>query len=374
MAGFPRMARSRIDTSLQRTVYGGFSFPLGVYPTEQFTPTQGYAHRFEPADGDEEEGGWEEWPDRYSFEASITAERLESLCRSLFALMPGRVYPILDVLGVDAYREVDPYIAYDLVGFDRFFDAIRRHRGWFLEDGLVGFGAMTLEPFVYVFVDEHKVLTIRVQPDLKERIEKILQAFDLAPAPELKCVDSVVHEHRSVLESPPDRPDLLTAEEIVEELMDEWRLRLNVDRERNLDDDGVELGVTGWRCLVRMLPDDDGAPEYAEMILAAGNLDEAERLAIAEAAAEMDSGDGTLAAETRAEPADGAWRTGKLDATSPMVVEADEDSWPELALIAADRVTKDELEQLVQETGVAKERGARAQQERRVLAVRWLEA
>jgi hypothetical protein len=368
------MARSRIDTSLQRTVHAGFSFPLGVYPTEEFTPTQGYSARFEPADGDEDEGGWEEWPDRYSFEVCITCERLESLCRSLFALMPGRVYPILDVLGVDAYREVDPYIAYDLVGFDRFYDAVRRHRGWFFEDGLVGFGAMSLEPFVYVFIDEHKVLTIRVQPDLKDRVEKILQAFDLGAAPEVKCVDSVVHEHRSVLECPPDRPDLLSSEEIVEELMDEWRLRLNVERERNLDDEGAELGVTGWRCLVRMLPDDDGPPEYAEMILTASSLDEAERLSIGEAAAEMDAGDGTLSGEVRPAPADGAWRAGKLDVDSPMVREADEDSWPELALIAADRVTRDELDQLLEETGVPKDRAARAASDRRVLAVRWLEA
>jgi len=267
------MPRTQIDTSVTRHERHGFAFPLGAYPVEPFEPRPGYVVAFESADGGEGDD-WEEWPDRYAFDIVISAQRVEPLCRALFALLPARVYPILDVLGADAYREVDPYIAYDLVGFDRFVEQVHAHRDWLYEDGLVGFGAMSVEPFVYIFVDEHKIVTVRVETDLRERVERILAAFDVPLREEPLGVDAAAHEHRAILYAPPDRPDLLTAEEIRERLLDVWRLQLNVDHDQNLDDDGRDVGVTPFRCLVRV-----GGPAeqraYAEVFLAASCLADA---------------------------------------------------------------------------------------------------
>ncbi len=285
------MARCRVDSSIERVVMDGFAFPLGVYPVEPMTPRAGYTVWFEPADGEEaaeDDEELEEWPDRYVFDIAITATRVEALCRALLTLLPGRLYPILDVLGHDAYREVDPYVSYDLIGQDRFMDAIRRFRGFFFEDGLVGFGAMSEEPFVYIFVDEHKQVTVRVETSLKERVEEILATFDLEEVEETAGADAATHEHRGVLDAPPDRPDLLTQEEIVEELIDEWGLVLNVPPEGNVDEEGNELGITGWRVIVRWDAEGDvpasrgrepPARRYAEVILSAGSLRAAEDLA-----------------------------------------------------------------------------------------------
>lgn len=259
-----------------------FAFPLGVYPVEEIEPKPGYTMAFEPADGDapppgaggsgggksggsagagggeagDAAGGaeWEEWPDRYVYDILVPATRLEALCRSMLSLLPGRVYPIVDFLGQDEWREVDPYVSYELVGIDRFLETLRRFAGFFFEDGLVGFGAMSEEPFVYVFIDEHKVVTVRVQADLREKVEAVLAAFDLEVREELLSADSATHEHRTVLETPEGRRDLLSADEIMEGLRDEWRLVLNIDPESNVDEEGNELGVTGWRCIVRYDP------------------------------------------------------------------------------------------------------------------------
>lgn len=38
--------------------------------------------------------------------------------------------------------------------------------------------------------------------------------------------DSAAHEHRGVLDTPKDRPELLNHDEILERLRDEWRLLL----------------------------------------------------------------------------------------------------------------------------------------------------
>lgn len=339
------MARCRVDKSIERVEIDGFAFPLGAYPVEKMSPRPGYTVDFEQADGGESErpgradddefapdddfaaedetgefgstaerpgrrdsgarggergsaredaedeagGDWEEWPDRYVFDILVSATRVEALCRALFALLPGRVYPILDFLGMDEYREVDPYVSYDLIGLDRFLDATRRYRAFFFEDGLVGFGAMSEEPFIYVFVDEHKIVTVRVETALKERVEAVLQAFDLEEVDEIRGADAATHEHRGVLDAPPDRTDLRTAEEIVEELRDEWRLVLNIDTSINLDEDGNEVGITGWRCVVRHEPPPppDAPPEaeappfrYAEMLLTADCQNMAEDMAL----------------------------------------------------------------------------------------------
>ena len=296
------LARCRADPSIERVVIEDFAFPLGTYPVpeerEEVHPRPGYTVAFEPADGDED-GEWEEWPDRYVYDVLVPAGRVEALCRTLFALLPGRVYPILDVLGHDAFREVDPYVSYDLVGQERFLEAVRRYRDFLFEDGLVGFGAMSEEPFLYIFLDEHKIVTVRAEAALQGRVEAVLAAFDLEMLESLSGADATTHEHRGVLLSPDDRPELLTAEEIIEQLCDQWRLTLNIDPETNLDDGGEELGVTAWRCVVRgdaliESTSENGEAEgltseesprlrarpYAEILLTADCLREVERLVL----------------------------------------------------------------------------------------------
>ena len=264
------------ESSAERVIMDGFPFPFGVYPVEKAHPRAGYTVDFEPADGGDSESDWEEWPDRYMFDIVAPADRIRPLVRSLFALLPPRVYPILDVLGEDAYREVDPYIAYDPVPLDRFLDATHRHKEWLFEDGLVGFGAMSEDPFLYIYVDEHKIVTVRASGSARERVEKVLEAFDIAPVSELAGVDATAHEHRSVLGA--GRVGQ-SEEEILEELLVAWRLQINIDRTANVDDNNDDLGVTAWRCLVR-LEEADGPAHYGDVWLRADCYEEAENIAI----------------------------------------------------------------------------------------------
>jgi len=272
------MAHCETDPALERLEIDGFAFPLGVYPVEPMSPKPGYSVDFEPGDGDDEAGEWEEWPDRYVYDIVVPANRLEPLWRALLAQMPPRVYPILDYIGHDAYREIDPYIAYDLVGQDRLVDWVRRYRDFFFEDGMVGFGAISDLPFAYVFLDEHKVFTVRTEPGGRAAVERILEAFELEEITDPAGSDAAAHEHRGVLLTPKDRPDLRTGEEIVEELREVWQLVLNVDPEVNQDDEGRDLGVTVWRGLVRYQEEEEGPERFAEVLLTAGSLLRGEEL------------------------------------------------------------------------------------------------
>ncbi len=267
----------QIDESLERVEIDDFAFPLGVYPVEAMKPKAGYAVQFEPADGDDQEV--EEWPDRYVFEAVVTATRLPQLMRSLATLLPERVFPILDIIGYDAYREIDPYISYELVGRDRFIDALRRFGPVLFEDGWCGIGAMSDTPFFYLFLDEHKVLTIRCTEEHREKVEAVLKAFDLEPVDQPAAADFAAHEHRSVVVASEDRPDLLSFDEICDVLRDEWRLVLNIDAEQNADESGRSLGVVGWRCHLQLRFSTEPEVLYVEVLLEAQSLNEADYLA-----------------------------------------------------------------------------------------------
>lgn len=299
----------------------------------------------EPTEGPAPRGSGEleEWPDRYAFDIVVSAERLPSLCRALFLLfdtppsaaMPGwtqgRVYPILDVLGQDAYREIDPYIAYDLVGLDVFIDGVREFHDFLYEDGMVGFGAMSEDPFLYVFVDEHKIVTVRAQPEMKERVERVLAAFDLEQTEHTAGVDAAAHEHRSVLSAPANNPEFLTPEEVVEDLVDGWRMLLNVDPDTNKDDEGNELGPTSWRALVRC-EFDDAPPRYAETVFDAENFRQAEQVAF-----------------TAIEELSDAAREGGVE----------EDDWSDARLVIIDRITPAMLGQILENAGLAEQKGAK---------------
>ncbi len=309
--------KCQADPSIRRVVIGSFQFPLGVYPVEDMTPAPGYTMTFEQADGGAE-GEWEEWPDRYAYDIVVSAHRLPTLVRTLLSLFEGRVFPILDVLGQDAYREIDPFIAYELVGLDRVFDALRLFGDYFFEDGMAGFGAMSEEPFLYLFVDEHKIVTVRADVALKERVERILHAFDLEQTEEAAGADAAAHEHRSVLLSRKDDETLLTAEEIVEHLKDSWRLLLNVDPDANLDDEGKDLGPTHWRAVVRCAVP-DGAPRYAEVLLDANNLRHAEEVA--------------------------------FDALEDLATR-EENQWEDAGVVSMDRLQAEQFNQVLAATGI----------------------
>ncbi len=350
-------ARCAIDDTIRRVEINGFKFPLGVYPVEPMEPRAGYSLEFEPADSGEIGGDFvEEWPDRYVFDIVVGADRLEALFRQLVPILPGRVYPILDFIGHDAYREIDPYISRSLIGTDWLLDGVRACRPFFFEDGMCGFGALSDDPFMHLVVDEHKIITIRCESDRREKIERVLAAFDLKEIEDPAGADAAAHEHRNILWTPEDRPDLLGAEEIVEDLRDAWQLDLNVDITRNIDDEGRELGVTPWRCLIRNEAGE--STRYAEVVVTADCLLHAEELA-------YDATIGLLAGDASSEDID------------PVIV-------------IADRMTPTQLEELLQQRraegvpGVPGERGTGADgageempgavglAESRVLMGRWL--
>lgn len=346
-----------VDPMLEQVRTGAMTFPLGVYPVEPIEPKPGYAVEFESADGADDGSDLEEWPDRYVYDIVISADKLPALVLQLMAMMPLRVYPILDFLGHDDFREIDPYISYERLGVDRIIDGLRQFRGFFYEDGMCGFGAMSESPFIYWFVDEHKILTVRAEATLKEKVVALLDAFGLEQMPEPVGVDGAAHEHRSVLIVPEGRDNVLAAEEIVGYLKQEWRLTLNVNPETNTDDEGNELGVTGWRCVVRCVRGENGPVRYAEVLMWAENIADAEQMTLAAIESKLGSEE---------PPEASVQESGSTDD------DVDENDWADVTILALDRLTDEHLEAVWTELATAS-RGAFKPRESRVIVARWLE-
>lgn len=333
------MPSCMIDPSIERKTMGGFKFPLGVYPVEPMTPTIGYTQEFEPEDSGDDMGDWESWPDQYVFDIVVPADRVESLWQQLFAMMPGRVFPIIDYIGHDAYREIDPYMAYEPIGKEKVTNALRQYQPFFFEDGMVGFGAVSEAPFFYIFVDEHKIVTVRVEPEFKGRVEKLLEAFEIPEREDPAGADAAAHEHRSILVTMPDRPDLINGDEILERMRDSWRLILNVDPDTNVDDEGNELGITPWVALTRFATDQSPHDQYAEVVITADSLRRAEEFA------------------------------------QDLVVKQvhPDGDWFDIVVISANRLTKKQAEALLRELPDAKSFNGNALKSEQVLAFRVLE-
>ncbi|MDF1808654.1 MAG: hypothetical protein P1U42_03070 [Phycisphaerales bacterium] len=330
------MTTCQVDPSIERKSIKGFKFPLGVYPVETMTPMVGYSSEFEPADNAEEMGDWEAWPDQYVFDVVMPTDRVEPFWHQLFAMMPGRIFPIIDYIGHDAYREIDPYMAYEPIGKEKVIDAIRTFRPFFFEDGMVGFGAVSEDPFFYIFVDEHKIVTIRVESQFKARVEKLLAAFDIEPKEEPAGADSAAHEHRAVLLTTPDHPELLNGDEILERMRDAWNLVLNVDPETNVDDEGKELGITLWRCFLRYATDQNPDDQYAEVFLSTDSIRKAEEISQHAIITTIES----------------------------------ESEWHDVIIIAVDRFTPEQLKEIFKQDASAKSIDFSVLKEDSVLAVR----
>jgi hypothetical protein len=381
------MPTVQIDESIERRSSGPFRFPLGVYPIEPLTAEAGFVADFESADGGEGEGAgapgageWEEWPDRYMFDVLISAERLPAFCRALFTLMPGRVYPILDVLGNDAYREIDPYIAYDLVGIERFLDGFIHFGEWLLEDGLVGFGAMSMDPFFYVFIDEHKAVTIRVAVELRDTIKGLLDAFELEEVPEIMGPDAVKHEHRTVVLRTSDPRTGLHPEEIIEKLQDAWLLQLNIDTTANIDDDGRNLGVTPFRCVLRCLravaaPGGPGGEPEAKAAGTAGETPGDDETPTAPGAGPAADPEAMVQPEEEAVYCEALLTAPSYESAESMALDTAGSSPPDglafsdVRLIYADRFRPDQFLDMLRDAGASAD--APELGEPRVFAMRW---
>lgn len=260
-----------IDPSLKRLTINGFAFPLGWTPSDGQRPFEGYTiSRLDPD---------LELPDTHQFQVAVSHERLKPLLARLFAMLPELVYPILEIISTDAYRQVDTLMSPEPVPKPEFMATWTEFEPLLIDDCALAAGAMSEEPYVEVFLEANKFIIINIASEYSQALEAELQSQGLQEVPshwidDDECMD----EFRSVVL---EKDGLMTLDEVIVHLQRLWRLELNVDPDGNPDESGRDLGVTLWHIVVLAVRRDQQPPTDSariEIWLSAASLGQVEEL------------------------------------------------------------------------------------------------
>ncbi len=253
----PIMRDFQLDHDLERVVIDGYAFPLGIVPEDlQEPPMQGYTLDYVT--------GEEDSPDFYSFQITVSHERLKSLIHRVFILLPEKVSGILEIGSRDAYRSMDVFLSEVPIPREQFLEVWKHFEPILLEDGVIGAGANSEEPFVEVFLDPWKGLAIHVPIAMRDEIVSLLHEEKLAEVEETwpqKSSDFLDKDLkvRPILKIDDEfSPDI---DELLLTLRHAWGLELNVDPTVNTDEAGRELGYTLWHAVVIVVASGDEATE-----------------------------------------------------------------------------------------------------------------
>jgi len=258
---------------IERAVIDGFALALGIGATDITPPAVGYTIAYTAGTDDE--------PDTYSFYVAVSHERVAPILTKAFSLLPRKVSAIVEISSRDAYRQTDVFLSREELTGREFLDTWQTWQSILLEDGSIGAGANSEDPFVEVFLDQWKGISIIVPLDMRHEVEKILKSMGLHEVPETWDVGD-----DNALDSVKIRPVLASLngasadiDDVLMELRHTWDMELNIDPETNLDDGGRSLGLTLWHAVLGVHAADD-ATQVADMWVwaTAGSLDELDLL------------------------------------------------------------------------------------------------
>ena len=265
----------QIKSGLKRLALGDFQLPLGVDRLDIEPPVEGYTLEFTPGeDGD---------PDTYAYQVVVSHERIQPLIWELFTLLPSEVNPVIEIGSVDAYRSIDVYVSGEPLFIDKFRETWKGFEKILLEEVSIGAGVTAEEPFLEIFIDAWKSITVHCPTELRADIETILEKHGVSEVPETwpeTTFDEFdpPYRMREILtiedEHSPDLDELLLI------LREKWYLELNVNRDSNVDEAGRELGHTLWHAIAMADPVDPTGVQgaYITVWATAASLEETERM------------------------------------------------------------------------------------------------
>jgi hypothetical protein len=139
----------------------------------------------------------EEEEDLCVVRAAVSRQYLGYVLQRLFGVLPGDVYVALAVASRDIYREYDLLHSELPVSKSSLWRTISEFEDVFLDDGFLGFGAISYEPRAEVFLDEHKLITVTTG--------EVRFVHDLLRATGIPCLDeiefypeTVAHSHMAL--------------------------------------------------------------------------------------------------------------------------------------------------------------------------------
>ena len=248
------MAVVRLNADLKRASIGSFLLPLGLLPSSETAPHQGYTIAYNTGDDDE--------PETYTIQVVISHDQLPTLVDRALRLLPEEVVAILEIDSQDAYRTTDVFLSEEPISRSNFIENWQCYAPFLLEDCSIGVGANSEEPFLEIFLDPFKTLNFHIPLEMRDVLENMLSDLGLEEVPYTWPIDECESMIRGWRIRPVlDRsdPNLADEVELLNHLQHAWRLTLDIDPDHNVDEVGRELGFTLWH--VQMLVESAfGAP------------------------------------------------------------------------------------------------------------------
>ncbi len=194
---------------------------------------------------------------------------MSSLLVDLFGLLPEQVSGIIEVGSRDAFRVVDIFLGERPIASERFFETWQAYESIFLEDTSLAVGVNADAPFMEIFLDQDKRVSIHVEPSRREEIESVLESHGLSEQDsgylEMPESESDQIQTRSILVEDPSL--LCDIDQLLLVLRHEWALMLDEDEDRNSDSGGRDLGRTLWHSIVLVQPSDVLSDGFAHAVL-----------------------------------------------------------------------------------------------------------
>jgi hypothetical protein len=274
------MRAFRLRSGLDRIIVNGYQLPLGIVPSENVIPAEGYSLDFNTGEDDE--------PDTYLFTVAVSHDRLPTLLEAAWKMLPREVIPVVEIGSRDAYRTVDVYLGVEPMAKRDFLTGWDSYETFLLEDGSIAAGANAEEPFVEVFVDQFKRVLLHVPVPMRDEVEALLESMKIEEVP-LTWPEQPYTQGDEAADPVTVRPVLLIEDdfspdidELLLQLRRVWPLELNIDPNENVDAAGRELGLTLWHALVILSEADEEKDNgaYASVWATARSIAEMEQLII----------------------------------------------------------------------------------------------
>ncbi len=259
---------------LERAVIDGFALALGITPGDVTPPTVGYTIAYTAGADDE--------PDTYSFYVAVSHEQVAPVLEQVFSLLPEEVCAIVEISSRDAYRQTDVFLSKEEIPRGEFLLTWQQWQPILLEDGSIAAGANSESPFVEIFVDQWKGVSIIVPLGMRDDVEQLLVKSGLQEVPETWSLGN----ENPAMDRVRIRPVLADLDgmaadidDVLMELRHDWRMELNVDPDTNVDEGGRRLGMTLWHAVLEVHRVGD-VEEVADMSIwsTAGSLSQLETL------------------------------------------------------------------------------------------------
>ncbi len=230
---------------LIRKKVGGFLYPYGAFPDEDYAQPEGYESDYFTPEGDDPMG------DRYRTVVMLSAEKIVPVFVDLCGLLPEQVHPVMERASEDVYTERDVFVSDTVVDREQFLEVFRAYEFMFAEDGMLGFGAFGHEVPIEIFMADHKEIVV-FSPEIGP-VTEVLRAHGLESC-KLEYFYERSHTHLALTQYRGLRGaqfDYLNVADAVRHLLG---MELQQDEEQNVDGDGNPLGLVAWRAIVTFAP------------------------------------------------------------------------------------------------------------------------